>query len=96
MDHYGVIRQEYANEPDTATAFPIPVSLIIVALRYAMKKSWGKKDRTDIKAAVLKLWDEAVVPADMPIVDGALELALERLIRSLLVVLLDAALTNDE
>ena len=94
MSHYNAIKAEYDAAP--VGAFPIPISLILVALKYAMRKSWGSDDRERIKIAVLKIWDEVVVPADLPIVDGALEAAAERLIRNVLVALLDAALGPKE
>ena len=93
MDHYSELKQEVANEPPVgAMAFPIPSSLILVALKYAMRNAWSTEDRGQIKAAVLKIYDEVVVPADLPIVDGAAELAVEKIVRTILSALLDAAL----
>ena len=77
-------------------AFPVPVILILVAIQYAMRKAWKKKDRIDIKAAVLRIWDEVIVPADLPIVDGAVEVAVEQSVRALLVALLDASLGDGD
>ena len=57
-----------------------------------MRKAWSTEDRGQIKAAVLKIYDEVVVPADLPIVDGAAELAVEKIGRTILSALLDAAL----
>ena len=94
MSHYNDIKAEYDAAP--VGAFPIPISLILVALKYAMRKSWGSDDRERIKIAVLKLWGEVVVPGARPSVDGALEAAAERLIRNVLVALLDAALGPKE
>lgn len=90
MDHYADIKREY--EEDLVGAFPVPITLILVALKYAMRKSWGGGEGDKIKAAVLKVWDEVVVPADLPIIDGAIEAAVENFARTVLVELLDAAL----
>lgn len=93
MDHYTSIKGDLIKSrvPD-ASAFPIPTSLILVALKYALRKAWSDEDRSQIKAAVLKIYDEVVVPADLPIVDGAAELVVEKIIRSVLSAILDAAL----
>lgn len=95
MDHYQKMRQE-CQQSLSVGAFPVPVSLILVAIQYAMRKSWKKKDRIDIKAAVLRIWDEVIVPADLPIVDGAVEVAVEQSVRALLVALLDASLGDGD
>ena len=91
MDHYNAIKQE-CQQTLSVGAFPVPVSLILVALQYALRKSWKRKDRGDIKSAVLRIWDEVIVPADLPIVDGAAEVAVEQSVRALIVALLDATL----
>lgn len=93
MDHYSELKKEVSNTPPSeVSAFPVPTSLILVALKYAMQKAWSGEDREQIKAAVLKIYDEVVVPADLPIIDGAAELVVEKILRSILSALLDAAL----
>lgn len=93
MDHYAELKRDLEKEPaPEASAFPVPASLVLVAIKYALRKAWSTDDRDKIKEAVLKIYDEVVVPADLPVVDGALETAVERIVRTLLSTLLDAAL----
>jgi len=92
MNHYEEIKREVDAAPVEASAFPVPASLILVAIKYALKRAWSSEDRDQIKEAVLKVYDDVVVPADLPIVDGALETAIEKVVRTILSSLLDAAL----
>lgn len=90
MDHYVELKREVDDAPVEATAFPVPSSLILIAIKYALKKAWSPEDRDKIKAAVLKIYDD--LDFDIPIIDGVVEDAVERVVRSLIVALLDAAL----
>ena len=93
MNHYEEIKRELQESgPVEVSAFPVPASLILIAIKYALRKAWSTGDRDQIKAAVLKVYDDVIVPADLPIVDGAVEEAVEKVVRSILSALLDAAL----
>ncbi len=73
-------------------AFNIPASLLIVALKYAMRSAWSEEDRQEIKSSVLKIYDEIIVPLDVPAVGGAAERAIEKVGRGILAAALDYAL----
>ena len=97
MDHYAELKREMGDDSSpevqmtaSASAFPVPASLILIAIKYALKKAWSPEDREKIKAAVLKIYDD--FDFDIPIIDGLVESAVERVIRSIIVSLLDAVL----
>jgi len=72
--------------------FSLPASFIFLAIKYALKNAWSEKDREEIKLSVLRVYDEVVVPLDLPVIDGPVETGVEKVVRSLLIAILNAAL----
>ena len=107
MNHYKELKDEFCKSQDhlqaliardgspaeyDLKAFNLPASLVLIAIKYALKSAWSDEDRQEIKASVMKLYDEVVVPLDVPVVDGAIETAIEKIGRGLLATVLDIAL----
>ena len=94
MNHLTELKSDLEQEPapqgQESSGFLPVSSIILVAIKYALKNAWNEKDRADIKASILELWDTSEI--DSPIIDGVLETIAKKVIRSLLVVILDQAL----
>ena len=94
MNHLKELKSDLEQEPapqgQESSGFLPVSSIILVAIKYALKNAWNEKDRADIKASILELWDTSEIA--IPIIDGVLETIAKKVIRSLLVVILDQAL----
>ena len=94
MSHFEELKTELANEPapqgqESSGVLPVS-SIILVAIKYAVKNAWSEEDRAEIKASILKIWDTSDI--DIPVIDGVIEDIAKKVIRSLLVIILDQAL----
>ncbi len=69
----------------------IPLSLLRLAIHYLRDRTIKPDQAESLKQAVLRLFDEVVVPYDTPLPD-AFEVPAENFIRAILVYLLDKEL----
>ncbi len=94
MNHLAELKTELANEPapqgQESSGFLPVSSIILVAIKYAVKNAWSEEDRAEIKDSILEIWDTSDI--DIPVIDGVLEDIAKKVIRSLLVIILDQAL----
>ncbi len=92
MNHYDEFRQfRESGKERFGFAFPV-VSLVVLAIKFALSRSWTDDEKVSVRESILKVFDEDFAPADLPIVSGSTEAAVDAILRQLLVALLDETL----